>query len=175
MHELLALWTALSPSEQYVLIGFFGILLSLPIGELISLEFYSIVDFFAAFMLMGLVFLSIDNANPTQLSRAVVILLLSLVIIFLKIFFILPFMHRAERTTVLSFMDYEGREGRVSTHVTKEAVGEIWLSTPTGRVVFTACLYENDQTKDIQELQTDEPVLIVEMRGSVAYVTPLNR
>ena len=70
MHELLALWAALSPSEQYVLIGFFGILLSLPIGELISVEFYSIVDFFAAYMLMGLVFLSMDNAKPNPIVQS---------------------------------------------------------------------------------------------------------
>lgn len=164
---------SLSHLETLFLVGVTGALVLLPLKDVISFEFYDICDVFLSLMIAAIVFAARGIDEPSPENILIVMGIISIGIMFIKVFVIVPFQKKGENSTVLSMQDYVGMTGTLSVSVTKASIGEVIISTPFGIRNQMAKIEENEETKTLAKIPAGADVCIVRVAESILYVVPV--
>lgn len=166
---------SLSHLETLFLIGVTGALVLLPLKDVISFEFYDICDVFLSLMMAAIVFAARGIDEPSPENILIVMGIISIGIIFIKVFVIVPFQKKGENSTVLSMQDYVGMTGTISVSVTKASIGEVIISTPFGiRNQMAKISWEGKEEKKTT-LTVGTAVRIVKIKDGILYVEEVEK
>ncbi|MFY9901865.1 MAG: hypothetical protein WAK52_04575 [Trichococcus sp.] len=170
---MLTFFQTIEPLELLFIIGVAGTVLTFPLNDILSVGFYDITDFFLGILTTSLLVNALQKSDGWSFGLfASAFLVVSALIIAFKIFFVLPLLKRAENSTVTSSKDLEGREATVTVPIGQTTIGEIIVSTGFGKMNRMARIYASPDTEEVRNIASGETVLIIEIRDSIAYVTP---
>ena len=170
---MLTLFQTIEPLELLFIIGVAGTVLTFPLNDILSVGFYDITDFFLGILTTSLLVNALQKSDGWSFGLfASAFLVVSALIIAFKIFFVLPLLKRAENSTVTSSKDLEGKEATVTVPIGQTTIGEIIVSTGFGKMNRMARIYASPDTEEVRNIASGETVLIIEIRDSIAYVTP---
>ena len=170
---MLTLFQTIEPLELLFIIGVAGTVLTFPLNDILSVGFYDITDFFLGILTTSLLVNALQKSDSWSFGLfASAFLVVSALIIAFKIFFVLPLLKRAENSTVTSSKDLEGKEATVTVPIGQTTIGEIIVSTGFGKMNRMARIYASPDTEEVRNIASGETVLIIEIRDSIAYVTP---
>lgn len=160
--------------ELLFIIGFVGTIITLPLQDILSLGFVDITD-----LLLGLVAtacVSLIFGNPeteTKLTLGLIYAVVIIVFIILKIVVILPFRYKSENSTTFSMKSIAGKQGTVTTTITKESMGEVMVYAGFTRINKGARIY-NESTNGtvIEKIPIGADILVIEVKDNILYVIP---
>ncbi|MDE1549284.1 NfeD family protein [Jeotgalibaca caeni] len=164
---------SMSTANLLMVIGIIGAVITIPVKDFITLEFYDICDVFISLFLVGMIMTRLSvEAQENMLLLAGIFLVVSLVIILIKIFVFVPFQEKAETNALLSRKDYIGELGRVTVAITKDGLGEVVLYTVFGNVPMTAKIYQEPNEEERLRIATGEQIRVRDIQGSIVFVAP---
>ena len=97
---------------------------------------------------------------------------ISVLIMIIKIFVIVPFQKRVETNALLSRKDYVGEIGRVTVAISKDRFGEVVLYTVFGHVSMTAKIFQEPGDKELMRIATGDRIRVRDIQGSIVFVAP---
>lgn len=168
-----AFMESMTLANIFMLVGIVGALITIPIKDLLSLEFYDICDVFISLFLLGMIMTRMDEGTQKNTFLLTGLFFgISVLIILIKLFVFLPFQERVETNALLSRKDYIGEVGKVTVAITKEGLGEVVLYTVFGNVPMTARIYQERDEVEILRIATGQRIRVRDIQGSIVFVSP---
>lgn len=164
---------SMTPASWIMIIGIIGALATIPIKDIISVEFYDICDIFISLFVVGMFMTVLGEESQRNLFLlAGLFLSVSVLIILIKIFVVVPFQKRVETNALLSRKDYVGELGRVTVAISKDGLGEVVLYTVFGNVPMTAKVYQEADQEEVLRIATGERIRVRDIEGPIVFVAP---
>src|SRR5699024_4713210 len=124
-----------------------------PLQDIISVGFFDITDFFLGMVATACIALIFNKPDVESLWLLTLIYVAcSIVLIILKIVVILPFRNRAENSTTFSMKTLAGKQGSVTTTITKEAMGEVMVYAGFTKINKGARIYSGGSEDDVETI-----------------------
>ncbi len=169
---------SLTSVEMLFVIGFVGTLVTIPLQDFISLGFYDITDFFVGLVATACSTIILNNVDTvTNLELGIIFIIIEIILVVLKISVILPFRSKAENSTTFSMKSIAGKQGNVTTTITKDSMGEVMVYAGFTRINKTAKIYvESEPTSSdkviVEKIPIGTEILVIEVKDNILYVLP---
>lgn len=173
MGELQAIIESLTTANIIMIIGIVGAVVSIPIKDLLTLEYYDICDVFISLFIVGMFMTKMsEDAQNNMFLLTGIFLGVSVAIIFIKVFVFVPFQEKAETNALLSRKNYIGEPGKVTVALTKERLGEVVLYTVFGNVAATAKIYHQQGEEELLRIETGQAIRVRDVKDAIVFVSP---
>lgn len=173
MAYLQAFLEALTLPSILMMIGIGGALITIPIKDVVTLEYYDICDVFISLFFLGMIMTRMgEETYGNTFLLTGLFLGISVLIILVKLFVFVPFQERAETNALLSRKDYIGERGSVTVAIAKDGLGEVVLYTVFGNVPMTAKIYQERDREEIERIATGVKIRVRDVQGSIVLVSP---